>query len=78
MIRDRPTLAFVDALLATEKDLAGEPTWRRPNRTTEQARFSWPVLANGVLADCFLAATIYPEDRDLRFTNTLNCHDTNV
>lgn len=68
----------MDALLAAEKELAGDPTWRRPNRATEQARLSWPVLVNGIVADCFLAATIYPEDRDLRFTITFNCHDKNV
>lgn len=78
MAQGRPIADLVDELLAADKELAGAPEWRQPNRETEQGRLHWPVLVKGEISDCYLAATVYPVDPELRFTICLVYRDRNI
>ena len=68
---------LVDGLLAAQKELAGEPVWRRGNRPDED-RLDWPVLISGETSECRVSVTAYPTSPDLRFTITLNYRGYNI
>ena len=74
----RSVAAQVDAILAADKELFGEPFWRDGNRIGEEARLDWPVLVAGESANCKLCVTAYPNIPQLRFTITLNWEDRNI
>lgn len=75
---DQPIAVLVAALLADQKQFAGDPEPRRPNREGEQGRIHWPVLVRGQSAQCYVAATMFPEDEDLRFTISLVLRQDNI
>ena len=74
----RPSIEHVDTMLKAKKVLIGEPEDRGPNRDSEQARLVWPVLVNSKSDQCYVSATLYPNDRDLRFSISLVYYDHNV
>ena len=73
-----PIAELVDDLLNASKMLVGQVQLRRPNRVSEQARLHWPVLVSGQSAECYVAATLYPNEGDLRFTISLVYRGSNV
>ena len=78
MPRGRPIVELVDGLLEAQKEFAGRLQHRPPNRAAEQAWLHWPVLVDGQTAECYVAATLYPNDDELRFTICLTYRDHNV
>ena len=61
----------IDRLLEEPKVLASaKVVFAQGNQTADQ-RCEWPVLVDGVLADCYIACTAYPLEDELRFTITL-------
>ena len=56
----------------------GMPEPLSPNRISEQARLRWPVLVGGISKNCYLAATLYPNESFLRFTISLVFQERNI
>lgn len=68
----------IDRLLEEPKVLASaKVVFAQGNQTADQ-RCEWPVLVDGVLADCYIACTAYPLEDELRFTITLNYQNKNI
>lgn len=76
--RNRPSIEHVDLVLKAEKEFIGEPEYRRPNRDSEQVRLVWPILVNNRSAQCYVSATLYPNDRDVRFSISLVYYEYNI
>ena len=66
----RPIAELVAQLLATPKELVGDPSPKAANRD-DQVRWAWPVLVNGEADQTYVSATLYPNDIDPRFSISL-------